>query len=429
MLGVQGVASAAPWSAPARVEACPALEGAQVLFPSDKPEQPTGPGALAWQASAACAGGEGPRISRIGANDVPGTPSAPVAAHGRASAPVGALLASTAPHGQVLLAGATGGTPIQGLAGSPFSGLGSLTGRPVLATANAYLDDVALATGPPTGGVELDVERWYGHGVDRSAAISKSSPQAVRGLTLAMDFRSDALAVWAQSGSILARDMPASGPAQQIQHLGPAASRVQIAALLSDDNRGIAAWSEESGGVVSVYLDRSAPGVRFHTPTLLERFPQPDGLAPPSASPRLIRLSSESVMVAWAGASEGHWVVRTAAIDLLGVGAPNTIAAPGTDALLADLVPGPDDDALVLWTQPQPSPGSPEPPVQSIFAARGFDAYPRRTEFGAPEQVAPPGPDRDTTVAFDPHGDGAIALWRGANDALEYAIRSPADGS
>jgi hypothetical protein len=427
--GAQEVASAAPWSAPARVEACPALDGAQVLFPSDKPEQPTGPGALAWQASAACAGGEGPRISRIGANDVPGTPTAPVAAPGRTSAPAGALLASTAPHGQILLAGAAGGTPIQGLAGSPFSGLGSLTGRPVLAIANAYLDDVALATAPPTGGVELDVERWYGHGVDRSATISKSSPKDVRGLTLAMDFRSDALAVWTQSGSILAHDMPASGSTQQIQHLGAAASHLQIAALLSDDNRGIAAWSEESGGVVSVYLDRSAPGVRFHTPSLLERFPQPDGLAPPPASPRLIRLSSESVMVAWAGASEGHWVVRTAAIDLLGVGAPNTIAAPATDALLADLVPGPDDDALVLWTQPQPLPTGPGPTEQSIFAARGFDAYPRRTEFGTPEQVAPTGPDRDTTVAFDPHGDGAIALWRGANDALEYAIRSPADGS
>jgi hypothetical protein len=134
-------------------------------------------------------------------------------------------------------------------------------------------------------------------------------------------------------------------------------------------------------------------------------------------------------MIAWAGAAEGRWVVRTAAIDLLGVGAPSTIAAPGADALLADLVPGPDDDALVLWTQPQPSPARPEPAAQAIFAARGFDAYPRRTVFGAPEQVAPPGPASDATVAVDPHGDGAVALWRGAGEALEYAIRRPADGS
>lgn len=422
------MASAAPWSLPARVEACPALEGAGVLFPSDAPDQPTGPGALAWQASAACAGGEGPRISPIGPGDVPGTPTAP-AGRGRTSTPSGALQAGTAPHGQVVLAGATGGVPVQGLAGSPLTALRPLSGRPVLAITNAYLDDVALATAPPTGGVELDVERWYGHGVDRSAIISRSSPHAVQGLTLAMDFRSDALAVWTQSGSILARDMPASGPAQPIQRLAPAPSHPRIAALLSDDNRAIAAWSEESGGVVSVYLDRSASGVRFHTPTLLERFRQPDGLPPPSASPRLIRLSSESVMIAWAGAAEGHWVLRTAAIDLVGVGAPSTIAVSGTDALLAGLVPGPDGDALVLWTQPQPSPGSSEPPEQSIFAARGFDAYPRKTVFGQPELVAPPGPDRDVTAAFDPNGDGAIALWRGADEALEYAIRSPPDGS
>jgi hypothetical protein len=178
-----------------------------------------------------------------------------------------------------------------------------------------------------------------------------------------------------------------------------------------------------------VYLDRSASGVRFHTPTLLERFRQPDGLPPPSASPRLIRLSSESVMIAWAGAAEGRWVVRTAAIDLLGVGAPSTIAVPGTDALLAGLVPGPDDDALVLWTQPQPSPTGPEPAEQSIFAARGFDAYLRKTAFGQPEQVATARPENDATLAMDPHGDGAVALWRGANDALEYAIRGPASGA
>jgi hypothetical protein len=258
----EGAAGAASWSAPAQVEACPALAGARVLFPSDKPEQPTGPGALAWQAAAACPGGEGPRISRIDAADVPGTPSRPVAGRGRASAPSGALLASTAPHGQVLLAGASGGVPIQGLAGSPFTPIGPLSARPVLAIASAYLDDVALATAPPGGGVELDVERWYGHGVDRSSSIVKANPKGVQGLTLAMDFRSDALAVWAQSGSILAREMPASGPPQPIQRLAAAAAHVQLAALASDDDRAIVAWSEESDGVVSVYLDRSATSGR-----------------------------------------------------------------------------------------------------------------------------------------------------------------------
>ncbi len=223
--------------------------------------------------------------------------------------------------------------------------------------------------------------------------------------------------------------MPASGGVHPIQRLDSTGANPRIAALLSDDNRAILAWSEESKGETSIYVDRSHVGVRFGAPTLLERFHNPGGLPSPTASPALVRLSSESVMMAWSGASEGRWAVRTAAIDLQGIGSPTTVSSPSQNALLADLAPGPNGDALVIWTQPQQSPaGTFELEDQAVFAARGFDAYPKRTIFGQPEEVAPPGPNHDATVALDPASDEALALWRGQGNALQYAIRSSPKG-
>jgi len=425
LLPAPALASTGSWSAPARLEPCAALEGARAIFPSDEPDRPTGPGGVVWRASAACPGGEGPRVARLDPDGVPGPPTVPVSAQGGASGPRGALAVSAAPHGQILIAGASGGPPIQGLAGGPFAPLGGLSGiRGPLALTSAYLGDVALASSSGEA-LQLHVERYFARTIDRSAEVSASGARAIQALTLAMDFRTDAVAVWAHAGSIYARDMPASGAPQPIQRLARAPGELRVAALLSDDNRAIVAWSEESRGETSVYVDRSAVGVRFGSPTLLERFQDPEGLVSPAASPRLVRLSSESVMMAWSGAADGHWAVRSAAIDLQGVGAPTTISPPGTDALLADLAPGPDGDALVLWSQPQPSDsGVPNLRNQSIFAARGFDAYPRRTIFGDSEEVAPAGPNSDASVALNPADDGAVALWQGENGAIEYSIRA-----
>ena len=148
--------------------------------------------------------------------------------------------------------------------------------------------------------------------------------------------------------------------------------------MLSDDRRAIVAWADGRGSETTVYLDRSATGVRFGAPQLLERFHDPDGLPSPAASPSLVRLSSESVLLAWAGSAAGHWVIRAAPVDLNGLGAISTIAAPSGDALLADLTAGPVGDALVLWTEPAPTAaGAPDMQRQALFAARGYDAAPR----------------------------------------------------
>ncbi|MCW3017783.1 MAG: hypothetical protein JWN10_91, partial [Solirubrobacterales bacterium] len=347
-------------------------------------------------------------------------------------------------HGQIAIAGSapgggTAGLLVQGAVDGPFTALqptGSSTAPIALTT--AYLGDVALASAPApararggragaTGGFDVHVERFYSNRFGRHASVRSAGSGAAQELTLAMDYRSEVLAVWVQGGEIYARLLPGRGHAGPLQRLAPVGEHPHVAALLSDDGRAIVAWSEQQGARTSVHIDRSGSGVRFHTAQLLERFEDPDGLTAPAASPSLVRLSSESVMLAWAGAAAGHWVVRTASVYSSGVGAAGTIATPGADVLLGYLAAGPAADALVLWTQPLPSAtGLPDLDHQSIFAARGFDAADQRTEFGAPELVAAPAAVRDLSAAFDPDGDRAVAVWQGEHGTIEYSVRAHA---
>jgi hypothetical protein len=281
------------------------------------------------------------------------------------------------------------------------------------------------------GGLELRVQRHHAYRFAAPAQVGAAGAgtSSVQALTVALDYRSDALVVWSQQGSLYARELPASGAPQPVQRLGwmglgsPAGAR--IAAVLSDDDRAIVAWSYRHAGQTSVYVSRSQPGVRFTGPQLLESFPDPPELPDYVVSPRLVRLSSESVMLAWTGAPAGHWAIRVAAIDLHGVRPPSTISPAGQDALLAALAPGPDDEALALWTEPLQSTAGLELDSQAIFAARGFDAYPGHTAFAAGEELAPPGPNSEATVALDPDSDRAVAAWRTGAGQLAYAIRAP----
>jgi hypothetical protein len=408
-----------------------------VVFPSDKPNHATGQGAIVWSASYSCPGGPGARVAPLGASDVPGAPIVPRSASGAPIAPRGQITASGAPHGQIAIAGTSPGSAgllIQGSAGGPFAPLKAGGGLAApLALDTAYLGDVALAGSPADardGALNVHVERFYSHDFNRNVSARAPGGGPVQALTLAMDFRGEALAVWAQRGTIYARLIPNKGPARPLQQLGPAGSDPTISALLSDDNRAIVAWAERRGAQTNVYIARSALGVRFRRPQLLERFRNPDGLASPTGSPSLVRLSSESVLLAWAGSAAGHWVVRTAPVDLNGVLSIGTIAAPGADALLAALAPGPADDALLLWTEPLPTrAGQPDMARQAIFAARGTEVGGGRASFDEPEQVGAPGPARDATVAFDPNSDRAVAAWQGEAGTIDYSIRGTEAGS
>jgi hypothetical protein len=422
------------WSAPAAVTACAdAAQPPRVIFPGDSPTHGTGPGLLAWANGPACPGGEGTLLSAIGPGDVP------VAAGRQATAAApGAVLAlrsfalAGAPFGRVVIAGEgtrTGGGAalLEGSAGAPLRAPGVTAGAaagaaPVLAT--AYLGDVALALpAQDQGGLRVRVQRWYSHtwGPWRTA----DAAGAVQAPTLALDYRSDVLAVWQQSGVLYARDLPASGAPGGLQVLARTAPGVHVSALRSDDNRAIVAWSEQRGDAVSVYLDQSGAGVRFGHPQLLERFSAPAGLQAPTSSPALVRLRSESVMLAWAGAAAGRWVIRAAPVDQLGLQTVGTISAPSGSALLAGLAAGPDGGALAVWTEPQPgSDGAPDLDDQAIAAARGIDTYPGVASFGPPEQIAPPGPNTQPSVAFDPGSGRALAVWGQLGGGLRYAVRA-----
>ena len=487
--GAEGVTAAGKWTQPAILSSCPGTGAPHVVFPSDSPTHGTGPGAIVWSTSSPCPAGAGVLVAAISPedDDVPGQAAPPRTANGQTIALRGSVAATPGPYGRIVIAGASAGgegaTPAgelllsEGRAGGPFASPTALGGpASTFAFTTAYLGDVAFASlidGPPGGsgggqlqagragsvrpgfspggagndgtgdgggsaepgaggddggGVQLRVQR---HHADRFAApallgATGAESSSVQTLTVALDYRSDALAVWSAQGSLYARELPASGAPQPVQRLGPGPPPgARIAAVLSDDDRAIVAWSDRHDGQTSVYVSRSQPGVRFTGPQLLEEFPDPPDLPDYVVSPRLVRLSSESVMLAWTGAVAGHWAIRVAAIDMHGVHPAGTISPPGRDALLADLAPGPDDEALALWTEPLQTAAGLDLGSQAIFAARGFDAYPGGTAFAAGEEVAPPGPNSEATVALDPDSDRAVAAWRIGAGELAYAVRAP----
>ena len=355
---------AAAWSAPTALGACAAAETPRATFPRDKPTHATGKGAIVWPTTGSCAAG-GTLISTIAANDVPGPPTPLRSPDGARLTLRPPLALAPAPHGRLAIADsapATGGSGqlVQGSAGGPFATLGTIAGAASQnALATGYLGDLAAAS--PTGGgsgragVRVDVERYFAGTLSPSRIVA-AQPGALSALTVSLDFRTDAIVAWRQKGALYAHDLPGSERAQPTQRLASVGPAPRIAALISDDNRAIVAWADQRGAATSIYLDASAGGVRFGAPRLLEHFTDPSGLPYPATSPRLVRLSSESVMIAWTGAQHGHWVVRTAAIDLNGLGRIATVSDPAADSLLSDLQPGPDGEALALWSEPQPKP-------------------------------------------------------------------------
>jgi hypothetical protein len=422
------------WSQPAILSDCPGTGAPHVVFPSDSPTQGTGPGAIVWSVTAPCPTGAGVLVAPISSEDLPGRPAGPRTAAGGTIALRGPVIATGGPYGRIVIAGASTRRELlltEGQAGGPFAAPLALGGPAgTFSFATAYLGDAALTSlADPRGriSVQLRVQR---HHAQRFAAPAEVTTAAgagsIEALTVALDFRSDRLVVFSRQGSLFARELPGKGAPHASQRLGPSPpAGARIAAVISDDDRAIVAWTVRHGGQTSVYVSHSQPGVRFTAPLLLEEFPDPSGLSGYVDSPQLVRLSSESVMLAWTGAVAGHWAIRAAAIDQHGVLPPNTLSPAGRDALLADIAPGPNDEALALWSEPQPTAAGLDVDRQAIFAARGFDGYPEQVKFAAPELLAPPGTNSDATVAFDPDSDRAVAAWRTGAGALAYSVREP----
>ncbi len=455
----------AGWSAPASPPGCAAALATPeplVVFPSAGPLVRSGPGALLWTAPRGCStrdvgvGSAAETLdATLGADDLPGPGRALVPAAGGLATVTAA--AGTA-AGDVLTVGASGAAAVSG-----------------------YLGDAVLASPvrSPRGGWELAVraQRHYSFVLGRPRLVPAGAGP-VTAVAAALDYRAETLLVWAARGSVYACELPAAGPAGPVRRLGPAGADPELGALLSDDGHAIVVWrsfaaaptegfgspsaarvggasaSTVGGGgasrvggagastTIELSLFQTGPGTTLEPGSLrqVERFRDP-GFPPPPGSLRLVRLSSEAVMLAWTGLdAEGHYVVRASPVSLRrGAWAPVTIsptaAAHGDDAVLADLVPGPDAEALALWSAgPRLSSGAPNLRRQAILAARGHYAGRGEVAFEVPEPIAPPGPNGPPAAAFDPPTGRALAAWvtlaGGAGPGrLAYALRAAGSAS
>ena len=291
----------------------------------------------------------------------------------------------------------------EGPAGGPFTAPLALGGpASTFSFATAYLGDAALASlADPHGrmDVQLRVQRYYASafappargqrhggardGLDRSAHGRARLPlrQARRLLPARLPLRARAA-----RQRRAARDSSGSGRA-----LPPArGSRPSSATMTARSSPGPFATP---GRRASTSPARS-PAFASPAPQLLEEFPDPPGLPDYVDSPRIVRLSSESVMLAWTGAVAGHWAIRAAAIDLNGVLPPSTISPPGRDALLADLAPGPNDEALALWTEPLPDRRGPGPRRAGDLRRARVRRLPRTGQVRRPRTHRPAGAEQ-----------------------------------
>jgi hypothetical protein len=477
--------AAARWSAPARPAGCSAALSAapapSVVFPSADPTMRSGPGALLWTAPRGCAVGAnaGEAFGATLAGDIPGM-GQPLA-----SDPVGleevAATAGTA-TGQVVAVGS--GALTEGRIAGAFGAAQPLGGPAApVAASSSYLGDVAIASPVRTRAgwaIAVRVQRHYSESPARGRLVPVGA-SPVEAVVATMDYRAEVLLVWASGGTVYARELSpagALGPAQRLGSRAAGSPDPELRALVSDDGHAIVAWRSQSvapGGSPSttIELSISGSGLAFEAPRVIERFRDLGGFVPPAGSLRLLRLSSEAVMIAWTGVDAGRYVVRASPVSLhRGAWAPVVISGLGSaggqtganrasvaggrldanrasaaggqldasragragsisgDAVLADLAAGPDAEAFAVWrTAPSSEGGAPNPRRWAIRAARGHYAGQGEVSFAASELVAAPGPNGPPAVAVDPASGRALAAWvtlagKGDVGLIEYALHA-----
>ncbi len=414
------------WSTPATLSSCTVSGSPAIAFPSSSPTHRTGPGAIVWSAGRACAHGPSIRIVALGSSDhplgartLPAPPSGtPVpdeetgAGEGRVLLATGWLLREWAPSGAL-------GPTLAAAPGGPMALATAYRGEAV-----ALYVPRALAAADPGNALVLRREPYRDTDDASTTIVSAGAREAIGVTAAALDYRTDAIAVWRQGEYLYARSLPHAGPPAPIHRLAPAGEHPQLTVLISDDGRAIIAWSERDDEQTSIYAEITSPGIRFVAPRLLGRYRDPAGVPPPEGSLRLTRLSNGRVLLAWPGASDDRYVMRLAHVAVSGVQRPRTIAArtSGEGAVLADLVPGPREDALLLWKAVRP--GTDEQlRAQSIFASYAMLSSSGTPLLGGPELVSATGAAAGPNAAFDQNSDRAVAVWRTSEGGVAYAVR------
>ncbi len=365
---------------------------------------------------------------------------------------------SAAGQAFVAAAGEAPGAYVEGRAPGAFSPPRTLGGpaSPVAAY-SGYLGDAVLACAVRARGggwaLAIRVQRHYASAPTRSWLLPAGGRPSA--LAVTMDYRSDVLAVWDAGGRLYAREITQAGLLEPLDLLAAPGGVPELRALFSDDGRAIVAWRVQMFATnairvrararariaanreqsTTVALDVSGPDLAFGRPTLVERFRDLPGLAPPPDSLRLTRMSSEAVMMAWTGRPRGggSYVVRASPVSLRrGAWASVTVSgAPrAREALLAELAPGPRAEVLALWVlAPRLPDGALAPTRRAIVAAWGHYGGRGEARFARPEMVAPPGRNGTPAAAFDPSSDRALAAWSTglgtATPRIVYAQRAP----
>lgn len=422
----------AQWSAPMQLPGCSSERPPLVVFPASYTDALSGPGALLWSSGESCGQPPSTFLYPLGSDDLP--------LSARSISLTGIAAATGTTKGQILLAGSGSKTSdelLEGTATGPISTVGVQDGQsaPLVAT-SAILGDAAVVSVAHTSGGPVIALQSQRHYLTRPTAPVLLTPStgAVGALAVNLDFRGEAIVAWASGGTIYAREVAQTGKAGPLQKLG-SGSASQLQALISDDGHAMVAWETQqapsgTSPSTSIRLSISAAGVRFGRSRLVENFHDPNGQAPAPGSLRLLRLSTENVLMAWSGQSSGRYAVYAAPISLAaGVLSRTIISDPDQQSMLSDLVGGPDGEALALWSSsPQTSGGIPGT-RQQILAAMGRYVPPREAVFGPIESVASSGPNGPVMAAIDP-GDGrALAAWvqRTEHPRVAYAVRASND--
>ncbi len=435
------------WSAPAVLAECRLASGPRVVFPSEGAATATGTGAIAWASDPTpCVSSSsrsalwGLSVAALGSTDRPTL----VSTQSLDSASPVTLAAVGASFGRVALTAASAAH--DSTAGAIALLQGRATSRPGWprlmvrsdlppALTHAYLGDVASAAVTRGPQIDVRVERYYEHDFGRVRAFPIGSGR-VTALTATMDYRSDVLLAWQQNGAIYARMLRASGRSDPIQRVGPSNPNPQIQAVVSDNDHGMIAWSStavsrRSIATTRVYLSLSGAGVRFRARRLLAAFTDPLQVGRSPGSLALERLSNENVMLAWTVAEHGHYVIRAAPAVFAASRPTARLSDPSSQAVLADLAPGPAGEAIALWSSPPRLGGGGLAARRvALWATRTYIARHGRIAFGAPEMIAPAGPNVGATIAVDPANDRAVAAWvtLAATERVEYAVGAGAAG-
>jgi hypothetical protein len=435
-------ASGGGWSSPRPLSGCAAAVGPRVAFPSESPTIPTGPGAIVWAEDPACAGGS-PASTPLDISLAALGPGERPALNGSTLLPgpsTGGLAAVGASEGRVAVAATLRGNGfsptlalLQGRATRPLGAGTLLSGKgPLFSLAHAYLGDVAVATVQPGIAIEVRVERYFRSAFEAPLRIAIGAAR-VSALAATMDYRSDVLIAWQQNGAIYAHMLRASGRAELTQRVGPSAPGPQLQALVSDNDHGMIAWSSGGGPApgarTSVRIAFSGAGVRFAGSRLVASFADPEGRGHAAGSLALARLSTENVMLAWTDAEAGHYVVRAAPAVFAGTHPAARLSDPAGQSVLDGLAPGPASEAVALWSASVGASAF-DPTRNELWAARTFVERHGRVGVGAPEIVAPAGPNAAPSLAIDPASDHAVAAWLilGAHPRVEWAAGPGASG-